>query len=132
MIRGGSTPATAPSSSNQSGTVVTNGIALNVRTGAGTGYGIIGSLGNRQSVTIIGKSNGWYQIKYGSGTGWVSGQYVTVASSDKLKIINISAKDAGQQKSQISTVDSDDISTVQPKKGIFDIISDVTGKLFNN
>ena len=123
---------TPPPSTGSAGTGVVNTAALNVRSGAGTGNSIIGSLKSGQSVTILGESNGWYKIQYGNTTGWVSGQYVTVASSDKLKIINISAKDAGQQKSQISTVDSDDISTVQPKKGIFDIISDVTGKLFNN
>ena len=58
----------------------TGGSGLNVRSGAGTGYGRIGGLGEGASVTIVGQSNGWYQIKYGSGTGWVSSQFVKKGS----------------------------------------------------
>ena len=58
----------------------TGGSGLNVRSGAGTGYGRIGGLGEGASVTIVGQSNGWYQIKYGSGTGWVSSQCVKKGS----------------------------------------------------
>ena len=58
----------------------TGGSGLNVRSGTGTGYGRIGGLGEGASVTIVGQSNGWYQIKYGSGTGWVSSQFVKKGS----------------------------------------------------
>ena len=58
----------------------TGGAGVNVRSGAGTGYGRIGGLGEGASVTIVGQSNGWYQIKYGSGTGWVSSQFVKKGS----------------------------------------------------
>ena len=58
----------------------TGGSGLNVRSGAGTGYGRIGGLGEGASVTIVGQSNGWYKIKYGSGTGWVSSQFVKKGS----------------------------------------------------
>ena len=58
----------------------TGGSGLNVRSGAGTGYGRIGGLGEGASVTIVGQSNGWYQIKYGSGTGWVSSQFIKKGS----------------------------------------------------
>ena len=58
----------------------TGGSGLNVRSGAGTGYGRIGGLGEGASVTIVGQSNGWYQSKYGSGTGWVSSQFIKKGS----------------------------------------------------
>ena len=58
----------------------TGGSGLNVRSGAGTGYGRIGGLGEGASVTIVGQSNGWYKIKYGSGTGWVSSQFIKKGS----------------------------------------------------
>ena len=58
----------------------TGGSGLNVRSGAGTGYGRIGGLAEGASVTIVGQSNGWYKIKYGSGTGWVSSQFVKKGS----------------------------------------------------
>ena len=58
----------------------TGGSGLNVRSGAGTGYGRIGGLAEGASVTIVGQSNGWYKIKYGSGTGWVSSQFIKKGS----------------------------------------------------
>ena len=65
----------------QSGTVKVNG-ALNVRSGAGTSYSVIGSLNNGAKVEIVETSGSWYKIKYGSGYGYVSKDYVTVSSSN--------------------------------------------------
>ena len=64
----------------QSGTIKVNG-ALNVRSGAGTNYSVIGSLSNGAKVEIVETSGSWYKIKYGSGYGYVSKDYVTVSSS---------------------------------------------------
>ena len=64
----------------QSGTIKVSG-ALNVRSGAGTGYSVIGSLSNGANVEIVETSGSWYKIKYGSGYGYVSKDYVTVSSS---------------------------------------------------
>ena len=71
---GGSTTTT------QSGTIKVNG-ALNVRSGAGTSYSVIGSLSNGAKVEIVETSGSWYKIKYGSGYGYISKDYVTVSSS---------------------------------------------------
>lgn len=61
----------APSSSV---TVATNGGALNIRSGPGSGYGVVGSLTNGSSASITGRtSNGWYELANG---GWVSGSWV--------------------------------------------------------
>jgi len=49
---------------------------LNVRSGAGTNYPIIGGLSNGTQVTIIGQSGTWYKIKYGASEAWVSATYV--------------------------------------------------------
>ena len=51
--------------------------ALNVRSGAGTGYSRLGLLYSGNSVTILGSSNGWYKISYGNGVGYVSAEYVS-------------------------------------------------------
>ncbi len=64
----------------QTGTIKVNG-ALNVRSGAGTSYSVIGSLSNGAQVEIVETSGSWYKIKYGSGYGYVSKDYVTVSSS---------------------------------------------------
>jgi|GEM_PF-2007645 len=74
----GSTTPAEPSPATQTGTVKVSS-TLNVRSGAGTQYKIVGSLKNGAKVTVLGKSGSWYEIKYGSITGYVSGQYLTVA-----------------------------------------------------
>lgn len=67
---------------NQTGTVIVDS-ALNVRSGAGTTYGIVDSLSNGAKVTILNTDNGWYQISYTksdgtTGTGYVSSTYVAL------------------------------------------------------
>ncbi|NLJ40082.1 MAG: SH3 domain-containing protein, partial [Clostridiales bacterium] len=58
---------------------------LNVRNGAGTGNKIIGSLAKGKQVDIIEKKGSWYKIKYGSGTGYVHGDYLKLASGDSSR-----------------------------------------------
>lgn len=52
--------------------------SLNVRSGPGTGYKVVGNLSNGAKVTIVGEQNGWYQIKYSHG------QWVNASSDDVL------------------------------------------------
>ena len=78
----------------QSGTIKVNG-ALNVRSGAGTNYSVIGSLSNGAKVEIVETSGSWYKIKYGSGYGYVSKDYVTVSSSSNSGSTNTGNNNAG-------------------------------------
>ncbi|MNN19143.1 Bacteriocin BCN5 [compost metagenome] len=56
---------------------------MNVRSGAGTNYGVTGSLKNGQEVEIISESSGWYKVKYdGSKEGFVNSQYVEKITSN--------------------------------------------------
>lgn len=51
---------------------------LNIRSGAGTNYGIVGSLNNGTKVEILKESGKWANIKYNTTkTGWVSLDYLT-------------------------------------------------------
>ena len=61
---------------NKNGQVVNVHSGLNVRSGASTSSGIIGSLSNGSNVTIVGESGNWYKIKYGTSTGYVSKEYI--------------------------------------------------------
>lgn len=57
--------------------------SLNVRSGPGTSYGVIGSLSTGKTADVVGISGNWYKIKYGSGYGYISGAYTAdVASTD--------------------------------------------------
>ena len=64
--------------STKTGTVTCS--SLNVRSGAGTSYRKIGSLSYNQKVTIVSTVNGWYKIKYGSGYGYVSADYIKTST----------------------------------------------------
>lgn len=66
--------------SKQTGTVVTNGDVLNVRTGSSTDYDIINQLQNGSIVEVIGEENGWYKIVIPGKTGYVCGDYLSVSS----------------------------------------------------
>ena len=77
---GSNNSGSSTTTTTQSGTIKVSG-ALNVRSGAGTGYSVIGSLSNGANVEIVETSGSWYKIKYGSGYGYVSKDYVTVSSS---------------------------------------------------
>ncbi|MCI1944863.1 SH3 domain-containing protein [Clostridium luticellarii] len=50
---------------------------LNVRNGAGTSFGILGSLKNGQSVEIVGTVGSWYKIKLNSSYGYVASSYIS-------------------------------------------------------
>jgi len=65
---------------NATGTTTAN---LNVRKGAGVNYGIITTLPQGTTVTIVAKDNatGWYKISYNGDYGYVSNKYVTITST---------------------------------------------------
>lgn len=60
---------------------VTNASSLNVRSGPGTSYSRVASLGKGTAVTVVNEVNGsdgkrWYQIRFSGGTGYVLGTYI--------------------------------------------------------
>ncbi len=67
----------------RTGTV--NASALNVRSGPGTNYSRKGTLSRGTKVTITGESGSWYKIKYGSGTGYVHKNYITITSGSNSR-----------------------------------------------
>lgn len=57
---------------------------LNMRSGAGQNYGIIGKLAKGTQVTVLEElSNGWAKISSSVGTGYVSSQYLTYMKSEQ-------------------------------------------------
>lgn len=55
--------------------------SLNVRSGAGTSYRILGTLKTGDTASVVGVSGNWYKIKYGSGYGYISSQYTADVKS---------------------------------------------------
>ncbi|WP_257147899.1 SH3 domain-containing protein [Bacillus thuringiensis] len=54
-----------------------NASTLNVRSGAGTNYGIIGALQKGTKVTVLSEQNGWSKINYNGKNGYISSQYLS-------------------------------------------------------
>ncbi|MBQ6632768.1 MAG: SH3 domain-containing protein [Ruminococcus sp.] len=59
---------------------------LNIRSGAGTNYGVVGTVTYGKTVTVTGSAkdgsgNVWYKIKYGSVTGYCSSAYITITGT---------------------------------------------------
>ena len=68
-------------------TVATNTSPLNVRSGPGTGYAKIGSLGKGESVIRLSTSGGWSRILYhGTKTGYVSAQYLSANTGSNTSV----------------------------------------------
>jgi len=52
---------------------------VNLRTGAGTNYTVVGSAEKNTLYSLLGEENGWYKVTYnGSKTGYVSKDFVSV------------------------------------------------------
>jgi uncharacterized protein YraI len=57
--------------------------ALNLRTGAGTGFSVVLVMPSGSSVQVIGgPRNGFYQLEYLQNTGWASGTYLSIVDSN--------------------------------------------------
>lgn len=54
--------------------------SLNLRQSASTSSAVIGSLYAGQLVTITDTSAGWFKVSYYGGSGWISGNYLTLGN----------------------------------------------------
>ncbi|EPZ59537.1 SH3 domain-containing protein [Paraclostridium sordellii] len=112
------------SSSNKIGTV--NATTLNVRSGYGANYSKIGTLTNGTKVEIVESQNGWYQIKYNGGYGYVSGDYVKVDGQSKPDV----KPDSNPQESNVMFIGTITADSLNARRG--DGTNDfVTGTLTN-
>ncbi len=50
---------------------------VNVRSGPGTQYSVVGSLSSGQAVTVTGSSGNWYRINWSLGSAYVSASYLS-------------------------------------------------------
>lgn len=65
--------------SGETGIVTAN--VLNVRSGVGTGYSVIGKVYKGDEFNLLESKSGWYKIKYRGKDGWVSGSYIAKKQS---------------------------------------------------
>lgn len=73
---------------------------LNIRKGPGTNYTAIGKLPKHAGCTILSEEDGWYKIKSGRVTGYVSAEYLITGNeaqsmADKLAKVYVNVVDSG-------------------------------------
>ncbi len=79
------------------GTRTVTASRLNVRSGAGTTHGVIGSIGRNQTVTVTGRTGNWYTINHNGRTGFISADFVTeqAPSQNNTNVSNNNTTNAG-------------------------------------
>lgn len=69
--------------------VVSGTDTLNIRSGYGTNHPSIGNLYKGENVQIVEENNGWYQILYNQGYGYVSANYITLDKEPVQSFVDI-------------------------------------------
>ncbi|WP_438311124.1 SH3 domain-containing protein [Sporosarcina sp. FA9] len=59
--------------------------SLNIRSGPGLTYAVIGTSKRGESLTILATSDEWVQINYGNGTGWIASWLITTNAETSKK-----------------------------------------------
>lgn len=86
-------------------TLVVEADILNVRSGPGTTFSRVGQVKRGQEFVVLEEKNGWYKIKLVSGTtGWSTGDYVKIGSSNQGEVPKISptGQDTRPQKIRVT------------------------------
>lgn len=89
--------------------------SLRIRSGAGTGYDILGFLSNEETVKIKGKVGGWYKITYNDIEGYVSGDYISATTSTNNNISNTNPTGNSGNKSSNNSSTSNNSNTSSDK-----------------
>jgi uncharacterized protein YraI len=74
-----------------SGALLESCVQLNVRSGPGIGYGIIGGIYPGTPYAIVSEHTDWYGISYKNATGYVHAGYVTVSSGQSAATVTSSS-----------------------------------------
>ncbi len=97
-------PDAAPAESEDASTALAVGSTarttaadgLNLRTGAGTSNAILTSMPCGSQVTVVGgPTTGWWNVKFGTQTGWASGLYLVAEAAFRPSVCGGDAGHAG-------------------------------------
>lgn len=112
---------------NPTGTVVTNGGRLNVRTGGGMNYNVIDQLLCGEQVKVIGRDGDWYQVIIPEKTGYVYSDYLSViensggaTSDDLLTLAMLMMSMANPETAPVGLTPNGNLTLIDdigPKKG---------------
>ncbi len=86
---------------------VVGGGTINVRSGPGTGYGRVTMVGEGKRVTALDQCGGWYRISFGSTTGYILGDYLTLDSG--VAVAETDPPAAPAEPAEPAAVSADDV-----------------------
>ena len=67
-------------SGGQQGKIVNADKGVNIRSGPGTDYDKVASVGNGSTVTVLGEENGWYKVAYKTNqTGYIRKDFISIS-----------------------------------------------------
>ena len=80
----------------------TTASTLNVRSGPGTGFGVVARLPRNTGCTVLETSGSWYRIKtFGGVIGWASRSYLKITSTAKVTASALTVRKGGGTSSAI-------------------------------
>ncbi|MBQ8343091.1 MAG: C40 family peptidase [Clostridia bacterium] len=82
VISSESTPETPPVPQNAQ-YIRCTGDSVNLRSGAGTGYAVLGTAEKNTAYVVLGKSGGWYKTYYRGKVAYISASYASVFTLEK-------------------------------------------------
>ncbi len=65
------------------GKVITDGSRLNLRTGSGTDFPVIGQLAPGDEVKVLEEENGWYKVEVTQKIGYICGEYLAITETNQ-------------------------------------------------
>ncbi|MFN2272997.1 MAG: SH3 domain-containing protein [Anaerolineae bacterium] len=77
-------PTAVPPTAVPSAMIEAGEAGVNVRSGPGTGFGVVGRLEPGQEAAVTGRYEDWWQIDYGGTPGWVADWVVTAYDTDSV------------------------------------------------
>ena len=69
----------AETAQSQFGTGTVDGSAVNVRSGPGTGYGVLGQVNEGDTLPVIGVSGAWLKVTYKNADAYIHSDYLPVS-----------------------------------------------------
>ena len=78
-------PVTEPPAPAKAEYIKSTANGVNIRSGAGTGFAVLGSAEKGTMYAIIGKTGSWYKTYYKNQTAYISTSYATVLSLEKTQ-----------------------------------------------
>ena len=82
--------------------VNTGSSVLNVRSGPGTSYEILGKAKTGELLPVLSQASGWYEVKYNSATAYVSASHVLLMTQSEYDTFKSSQSAQGQEIAEYS------------------------------